>query len=125
MSVLNNIIRGTLYEKIHQLLKKYSILIVVLFIIQTGLSSLIYLVLEHFNLDSKFTFQSIYLLFDYIINSIYVIIIYKDMKKEESVNKLILILTFFSSLYGLFLFLLSITYKNIQKQKSSQDERIY
>lgn len=125
MSGLNNIIRSASYEKMHQLLKKYSILIVVLFIIQSGLSSLIYLILERFNLDSKFTFHSIYLLFDYIINSIYVIIIYKDMKKEESVNKLILILTFFSSLSGLLLFLISAAYKNIQKQKLSQDERIH
>lgn len=52
----------------------------------------------------------------YLINLVFVFIIYKEMKNEKLVSIPILILTFFANIPAVIFFILTIAYKKLNKQ---------
>jgi len=50
---------------------------------------------------------------EYLFNSIIIVLLYKDMKREKVVNIPILILTFFFNVLGIIFFFLTISYNKL------------
>ncbi len=111
------------------LIKKYATLLIIGLILSRVLTSIILLAIPNL-LTSELpdggtsTLGSGYLSggFEYLINIIFIILLSKDMKKEQVKSNLILIMTFFSSFIGILLFLLSVAHNKYNQPKIGMNE---
>ena len=101
------------------LLKKYSILVIASMVTSYLLSALILYISPHLLTTQTpdgvtHSFSSAYLKvgIDYLINIIFVFLLYKEMKKMKFINIPILTLTFFDSIIGIIFLFIIIAYEN-------------
>jgi hypothetical protein len=107
-----------------ELIKKYSILLVVGKILSYILAGIILIIFPYLmtselpnggtsTLSRNYLSSSI----EYLINIAFIFFLLKDMEKENSKSKIILIMTFFSAFIGVLFFLLSIKNYRINLNK--------
>jgi hypothetical protein len=101
------------------LLKKYSILVIASMVTSYLLAALILYISPHLLTTQTpdgvtHSFSSAYLKvgIDYLINIIFVFLLYKEMKKMKFMNIPILTLTFFDSIIGIIFLFIIIAYEN-------------
>jgi len=103
-----------------RVIKKYSILIIVSIILRNLLRALIismgpYLLMHQNENGLMHSFSSFLLedAIEYLINIVFVILLYKEMKELKMISIPILILTFFSSPTGVIIFFIIYAYNNL------------
>ena len=101
------------YDGMIKLIKKYLIVVISLWIINNVFLFLIPLLISCFD-NIRYAYSSANLLINLIIYFICAIIIYGDMKKEGLKSWWILILTLFNYIFGVVLFLIMMTHKEIE-----------
>ena len=112
-----------------ELIKKYATLLIIGLVLSRVMSAIILLAIPNL-LTSKLpdggtsTLGNGYLSggIGYLINIGFIILLSKDMKKEQMKSNLILIMTFFSSLIGVLMFLLSVAQKKYNQPKIGINE---
>ena len=112
-----------------ELIKKYATLLILGLVLSRVLSAIILLALPNL-LTSELpdggtsTLGSGYLSggIEYLINLGFIILLSKDMKKEQMKSNLILIMTFFSSFIGVLIFLLSVAHNKSNQPKIGINE---
>lgn len=116
---LNNI---SLDKKLIAIIKKYIILVILFVIIELILVSSFPIFISLIEISDKKIYSLGYEIINLAINSIYILIIYRDMKKEELKSDLILLITFFNHINGVILFLILLTYRYFKTNKARQHE---
>ncbi len=116
---LNNI---SLDKKLIAIIKKYIILAILFVIIELILVSSFPIFISLIEISDKKIYSLGYEIINLAINSIFILIIYKDMKKEELKSDFILLITFFNHINGVILFLILLTYKYFKTNKARQHE---
>lgn len=112
-----------------ELIKKYATLLIIVLIISRILTAIILLAIPNLLISGlpdggTSTLGSGYLSggIEYLINIGVIILLSKDMKKEQIKSNLILIMTFFSSFIGVLLFLLSVAHNKYNQIEIGTDE---
>jgi len=116
---LNNI---SLDKRLIAIIKKYIILAILFVIIELILVSSFPIFISLIEISDKKIYSLGYEIINLAINSIFILIIYRDMKKEELKSDLILLITFFNHINGVILFLILLTYKTIKTNNTKQHE---
>lgn len=112
-----------------QYIKKYAILLVSALILSHLLATVIMTIWPDLlsrelpggvvkSLGTGFLFSTI----EYLINIAFVILLYKDMEKENVKSIPVLVLTFFSSLMGVLFFLFVVAYEKMVLVKCNRYE---
>jgi len=113
-----------------ELIKKYTILLVVIIVLARSLTATLLVIFPDLltikvsenvtrTIESDFITRGI----EYIFNIILILLLYKEMKKYNILIIPILILTFFSNIVGVISFFLVMSYKtlNYKKQQICQN----
>jgi hypothetical protein len=101
------------YDGMIKLIKKYLIVVISLWIINLVFLFLIPILIGSID-NIRYAYNSANTLINLIIYFICAIIIYGDMKKEGLISWWILILTLFNYIFGVVLFLIMMTHKEIE-----------
>jgi uncharacterized membrane protein len=114
-----------------RLIKKYSILLISALILARLATAFIVItwpdILTKENLDgSTTTYSNEYIerLIEYLINIVFIILIYSDLKKQNLESIPTLIITFFSGFIGILVFLLISAQNHLNFIKTENNERI-
>lgn len=113
----------------NELIKKYAALLIIGLVLSRILSAIILLAIPNLLISElpdggTSTLGGGYLSggIEYLINVGFIFLLSRDMKKEQIKSSLILIMTFFSSLIGVSIFLLSVAHKKFNQPKIGINE---